>query len=57
MSDEPDRRLLISSVRVETDSTHDRVHIWNRGGKAGELYVCKGDGEAVAELLRPKEED
>ena len=51
-----DRRMmmkdLISSVRVEPGPAHDRVHVWNRGGKAGVLVVEKGDGNAVADRLR-----
>jgi len=43
---------LISSVRVEHGPGHDRVHVWNRGGKAGVLVVTKGDGDDVAERLR-----
>lgn len=44
---------LISSVRVETIGNHDRVQVWNRGGLAGTLMVCAGDGDAIAELLQP----
>lgn len=43
---------LISSVRVEYGSRHDRVHVWNRGGKAGVLVVDAGDGNNVADRLR-----
>lgn len=46
-------RPLISSVRVYESPSHDHVHIWNRGGKSGELAVCKGDGRRVAEILLP----
>ncbi len=42
---------LISSVRVEHGPGHDRVHVWNRGGKAGVLVVTKGDGDDIAARL------
>ena len=54
---------LISSVRVELGPRHDRVHVWNRGGKAGVLVVDSGDGNEVADRLRdlalvaPREEE
>jgi len=41
----------ISSVRLDEGPAHDIVHVWNRGGKAGELTVASGDGAAVAALL------
>ena len=48
---------LISSTRVEEGARHDRVHVWNRGGKAGVLVVESGDGHAVsARLLDDSEE-
>lgn len=44
--------LLVSSVRIEkTPGTHDVLHIWNRGGKAGELTVNRGDGKAIMQRL------
>ncbi len=43
---------LISSVKVEHGSRHDRVHVWNRGGKAGVLVVDSGDGDTIADRLR-----
>ena len=42
---------LISSTRVEEGARHDRVHVWNRGGKAGVLVVESGDGHAVSARL------
>lgn len=42
---------LISSVRVEPGPRHDRVHVWNRGGKAGVLVVDAGDGLDVSDRL------
>lgn len=47
-------RAVITSVRVEFGPTHDRVHVWNRGGKAGVLTVAKGDGAKIAEMLGGK---
>ncbi|MEE8551436.1 MAG: hypothetical protein V3T08_09325 [Gemmatimonadota bacterium] len=47
---------LISSVRVEHGPGHDRVHIWNRGGKAGVLTVKKGDGDNLALILHERKE-
>lgn len=44
-------RPIISSVQVEEGPSHDRVHVWNRGGKAGVLTVEKGDGEDIAKKL------
>lgn len=43
---------LISTVKVEYGPGHDRIHIWNRGGKAGVLTVTKGDGDIIADRLR-----
>lgn len=45
--------LPITTVRVEEAPGHDYVHVWNRGGKAGELVVKKGDGIHIAHLLLP----
>lgn len=45
-------KKLITSTRVEPRGTHDVVGVWSRGGKAGELVVEAGDGEAVARILR-----
>ena len=42
---------LISSTRVEEGARHDRVHVWNRGSKAGVLVVESGDGCAVSARL------
>lgn len=42
---------LITTVRVKTVGGHDHVHVWNRGGKAGELVVAEGDGAAVERRL------
>jgi hypothetical protein len=44
-------RPIITTVRVEEGLGHDRVHVWNRGGKAGELVVDKGDGHRIAHRL------
>lgn len=38
---------IVSSLRVEEGPAHDHVHVWNRGGKAGELVVQRGDGETL----------
>lgn len=42
---------MISSVRLDEGPGHDVVHVWNRGGKAGELTVDKGDGLRLVERL------
>lgn len=42
---------IVSTVEVETVGAHERVDVWNRGGKAGTLTVSAGDGEAIAERL------
>lgn len=42
---------IITSVKLECGETHDRVHVWNRGGKAGVLTVQKGDGPEVLRML------
>jgi hypothetical protein len=42
---------LVSSVTVETVGSHDVVRVWNRGGLAGMLTVCKGDGDALRQRL------
>jgi hypothetical protein len=41
----------VSSVRGEEGPGHDRVHVWNRGGKSGELVVNHGDGQSLAVRL------
>lgn len=46
-------RPLISSIRVYPSPSHWRLHIWNRGGKAGELCVNAADGQAVIDRLIP----
>ena len=42
---------LITTIRVEKGYAHDTVSVWNRGGLAGILRVCLGDGELVAARL------
>jgi hypothetical protein len=42
---------VVSSVTVEVVGGHDVVRVWNRGGLAGTLTVCKGDGEAMKRRL------
>lgn len=42
---------LISSVRIERGPGHDRILVWNRGGKSGELVVNKEDSDAIAARL------
>lgn len=42
---------LISSVEVERVGGHDHVRVFNRGGCAGVLIVCAGDGAVVADRL------
>lgn len=45
-------RPVVTSVRVEEPGfSHDHIHIWNRGGKAGTLVVDKGDGLVIARRL------
>ena len=44
-------RPIISSVILEEGLGHDTIHIWNRGGKAGQITVEKDDGEYLAILL------
>ena len=41
----------ISSVRLEQGPGHDRVAVWQRGGKCGELVVDLGTGLAIAKLF------
>ena len=48
---------LISSTRVEEGARHDRVHVWNRGGKAGVLVVEPGDGNEVSARLLDRDPD
>lgn len=42
------RALLVSSVRVETGTGHDRVTVFVRGENTGQLFVNAGDGAAIA---------
>ena len=47
---------MVTTVRLEEGPGHDRVHIWNRGGKAGVLTVNVGDGiRCVWRLFGPSE--
>lgn len=45
---------VVSGVRVTQHDTYDEIHVWSRGGGAGTLCVCRGDGEIVAERLLPR---
>jgi hypothetical protein len=54
-SDDPERRALITSLRVEANPRHWRITVWNRGGKAGTLTVNAADGPAVVDRLIPPE--
>lgn len=42
---------IISSVRVEFEPSHDVIHIWNRGEKAGHIVVAKGDWREIITRL------
>jgi hypothetical protein len=53
----PDRARVVSSVRVERSGAHDNVTVWNRGGYAGGLIVCAGDGERIARMLDPERDE
>lgn len=44
-------KKLVTSVRVEIVGSHDVVHVWTRGGKAGTLTVSLGDGDLIAKRL------
>ena len=41
----------ISSVRITKGPGHDRIEVWQRGGKCGELVVDLGTGQAIAKLF------
>jgi hypothetical protein len=41
-------RWLVTSVRVWCGPSHDVVRVWNRGGFAGALIMCHGDGALFA---------
>ncbi len=43
--------MLVSSTACVVGPAHDVVHVWNRGGKAGELTVMQGDGAELAALI------
>lgn len=43
--------LVISQVTVVAGVAHDVVHVFNRGAKAGELTVRRGDGDAIGRWL------
>lgn len=47
----PDLRPVISSILIEESPAHWRIHVWNRGGKAGVLCVNAEDGNAVVGRL------
>lgn len=42
---------MVSSIRLEEGPAHDRIHVWNRGGKSGTLIVELGDGMSFVERL------
>lgn len=42
---------VISSLRVERNSQHWHIHIWNRGVKAGTICVDAKDGTEVVRRL------
>lgn len=42
---------VASSATVEPRGAHDIVHVWSRGGLAGQLIVGEGDGARLAEAL------
>jgi hypothetical protein len=45
----------VTSVRLEEGPAHDVLTIFNRGGNAGTLTVCKEDGHVLkARILRPE---
>lgn len=44
-------RPIITTIRLEEGPGHDRLHVWNRGGKAGELVVELGDGKELVHRL------
>jgi hypothetical protein len=47
----PKSQVLITSASVRHAGVHDHVAIWNRGGLAGSLCVCEGDGAAIVAAL------
>jgi hypothetical protein len=50
----PPFSCAVSSVKVEPERNYDRVHVWTRGQKAGELLVNLGDGLELARRLTEK---
>lgn len=48
------RDHLVSSVRIHKTPAHWIFHIWNRGGKSGELTVNASDGPTFLDLFLPK---
>ena len=49
--DTPVNRILVSSMRVLPGKQHDKIEIFNRGGKAGELLVTAGDADEFVRRL------
>lgn len=45
-------RPIVSSIRLEDGSSHETIHIWNRGGNSGMLIVDKGDGMKFVKALQ-----
>ena len=43
---------LISSIRIEMNDVHWRIHIWNKGGKAGTICVNATDGPEITKRLQ-----
>lgn len=44
-------QALVSQVTIQRVGSHDRVAVWNRASKAGDLVVVKGDGPRLAARL------
>lgn len=43
--------ILVTSVRVIPEHGHDRLVVFNRGQRAGDLIVGEGDGGKIARRL------
>jgi hypothetical protein len=53
---EPATPGVVSGAVSRFVGGHDRIEVFNRGNRAGELIVTKGDGETISRALRAGED-
>uniref|UniRef100_A0A6M3L3G4 Uncharacterized protein n=1 Tax=viral metagenome TaxID=1070528 RepID=A0A6M3L3G4_9ZZZZ len=48
-------REPFTSIRIESNSQHDKITFWSRHGNAGTLTVDKGDAKLIAIMISDNE--